>query len=484
MSCQRSWRDPTDDEKATVRRWFEEIQPCKRMRRGLLNIFKTGLSGKRFENFILLTGGGGNGKGLLLELFMYLLNKNGYAVMAHKDLLYASIKSGANPEARLLHKKRFMQFSEPNPHIPVRLDNINELTGNSSVTARTGHDFSKCGQNTELCATIVMDCNIPPRLVGHTGNSARRRWLVIPFPTTFTEDEELIDSDPIRYRPMDTRLKDEAIHEQYYCALFACLIEDDHTDNEVKVWEPGMSLKQCVPAEFEHNASEFLNESNILGRWIHETYEQVEETDSSGHVIHFEPIKELWKKYKDSESYDRLPRKQQDELTLKRFKSELLTVSTCKSLFREAKKVKLASTGNYNTQEGLVHVRVSDASAREQMEEELRRARTQTRKDEAQNEKRSRPVEFDADDTNDFVRRLKAKGSRALVGQSLEAARWLSCTTTTQPAMRGGSDRCGRSSRLVCRLLGCNCVCGVGSFRPHRLYCGVVLYSLHRPYVR
>ena len=120
-----------------------------------------------------------------------------------------------------------------------------------------------------------------------------------------------------------------------------------------------MSLAQCVPAEFERNASEFLNESNILGRWFHETHEQVEATNP---VVHFEPIKDLWSKYKDSESYDRLPRKQQDELTLKRFKSELLTVSTCKSLFREAKKVKLASTGNYNTQEGLVHVRVSDAS--------------------------------------------------------------------------------------------------------------------------
>ena len=84
-----------------------------------------------------------------------------------------------------------------------------------------------------------------------------------------------------------------------------------------------MSLAQCVPNEFRRNATEFLNESNILGRWFDETCEQVEETDSSGHVIHFEPIKELWKKYKDSESYDRLPRKQQDELTLKRFKGPL-----------------------------------------------------------------------------------------------------------------------------------------------------------------
>lgn len=128
---------------------------------------------------------------------------------------------------------------------------------------------------------------------------------------------------------MDTRLKDEACHEKYYCALFACLVEDDcdHTHNEVEVWEPGMSLAQCVPAEFERNASEFLNESNILGRWFNETYEIIEEIDSRRHVIHFEPIKELWAKYKDSESFERLPRKQKDELTLRR-----LGKSCCRSV--------------------------------------------------------------------------------------------------------------------------------------------------------
>ena len=67
-------------------------------------------------------------------------------------------------------------------------------------------------------------------------------------------------------------------------------------------------------------------------------------------------------------------------------------------------------------------MRVSDASAITQMEMALAQTRAQTRNDEAQKEKRSRPVEFDATHTNDFVRRLQAKGSSSLVNKSLEVA--------------------------------------------------------------
>ena len=52
---------------------------------------------------------------LLNEHFMYLLDMNGYAVVGHLYLLTQPIKSGANSEARSLHKKRFVRFSEPNP---------------------------------------------------------------------------------------------------------------------------------------------------------------------------------------------------------------------------------------------------------------------------------------------------------------------------------------------------------------------------------
>ena len=69
------------------------------------------MSGERFEYFFVATGGGRNGKGLLNEHFMYLLDMNGYAVVGHLDLLTQPIKSGANSEARSLHKKRFVRSS-------------------------------------------------------------------------------------------------------------------------------------------------------------------------------------------------------------------------------------------------------------------------------------------------------------------------------------------------------------------------------------
>ena len=80
---------------------------------------------------------------MLNEHFLYLLDLNGYAVIGHLDLLTSKIKSGANSEASSLHKKRFVRYSEPNPGEKmeaVRLSNVNELTGNEQLKARTLHE--------------------------------------------------------------------------------------------------------------------------------------------------------------------------------------------------------------------------------------------------------------------------------------------------------------------------------------------------------
>ena len=96
---------------AKVASWFESIFPDPSLRRAYISILKSGLSGKRFEYFFVATGDGCNGKGLLNEHFIYLLDLNGYAVIGHLDLLTSRIKSGANTEARSLHKKRFVRYS-------------------------------------------------------------------------------------------------------------------------------------------------------------------------------------------------------------------------------------------------------------------------------------------------------------------------------------------------------------------------------------
>ena len=91
------------------------------MRKALLSIHKSGLSGQQFQYFFVLTGGGGNGKDFLGDQYKHLLDETpkGYAVKGHLDLLTKPPKSGPNPEARSLHKKRFVRFAEPNPALKM-----------------------------------------------------------------------------------------------------------------------------------------------------------------------------------------------------------------------------------------------------------------------------------------------------------------------------------------------------------------------------
>ena len=193
-----------------VASWFESIFPDPELRRAYVSILKSGLSGKRFEYFFVATGDGCNGKGLLNEHFIYLLGLDGYAAIGHLDLLTKPIKSGPNSEARSLHKKRFVRYSEPNPGEQmeaVRLSNVNELTGNEQLKARTLHEKD---DDTRLHATSLLECNDPPNCVGDKGNSSQRRWRFIPFVTKFTDDDAELRSDPIKFRPKDESVKDES----------------------------------------------------------------------------------------------------------------------------------------------------------------------------------------------------------------------------------------------------------------------------------
>ena len=101
-----------------MQKWYADIQPSEEKRRALISIHKSGLSGQQFQYFFVMTGGGGNGKDFIGDQFKYLLDDrspNGYAAKGHLELLTKPLKSGPNPEARSLHKKRYVRFAEPNP---------------------------------------------------------------------------------------------------------------------------------------------------------------------------------------------------------------------------------------------------------------------------------------------------------------------------------------------------------------------------------
>ena len=113
----------------------------------------------------------------------------------------------------------------------IRLSNVNELTGNEQLKARTLHEKD---DDTRLHSTSLLECNDPPACVGDKGNSSQRRWRFIPFVTKFTDDPAELKADPAKYRPKDETLKDDDAKKRHYCAFFKYLVTTCTQD----VWEP------------------------------------------------------------------------------------------------------------------------------------------------------------------------------------------------------------------------------------------------------
>ena len=351
MSCEKPWRQPTNVELAKVASWFESIFPDQAMRKAYISILKSGLSGERFEYFFVATGGGRNGKGLLNEHFMYLIDMNGYAVVGHLDLLTQPIKSGANSEARSLHKKRFVRFSEPNPESgeAIRLSNVNELTGNEQLKARTGHDFSANGDDTRLHGTNLIECNRPPPCKGDKGDSAMERWRWIDFAVKFTDDPAELASDAVKFRPKDPTLKSPEAKQQHYCAFFKYLVTADD------VWEPGKPLDDFIPEDSRRMAKSYLAENDELSSWFLDQYEHEQKVDAKGQVQNFVSLKEVVALYREHDIYKCMKAEDTRRFSAQTIKTDLEKNIVLKPYFKQAKKIKLATTGKPNTQEGLIH---------------------------------------------------------------------------------------------------------------------------------
>ena len=82
-----------------------------------MSVLSSGLQGKNLEKFIIASGVGGNGKGLLNELALDLFGN--YGCKMQNTVLLRPLKEGPNVEVAKLHKKRFVITQEPNSNYKI-----------------------------------------------------------------------------------------------------------------------------------------------------------------------------------------------------------------------------------------------------------------------------------------------------------------------------------------------------------------------------
>jgi len=357
QTCGREWREPTDVQVETVRTLVQSIQPDADSYLFLLSLLRSGLTGVRPEMFVILTGGGRNGKGVVLELMQFLMAD--YAQQGHIAILTKPPKSGPNTELRELHKKRMIQWSEPEEDAsePLRLSNIKALTGGE---AQNGRGLFDSDSDTRIFATCLMDCNAFPAIVGNKGVCAKERMEVLDFPVTFIDDAQKVRDDPAKYGLKDTKYKSTEFKEAHYCAFFK-LLTSDPVIKDVPI------DKICPTDKSRARAGAYLDANDFMPSWITENYTKLKPPavalPPNTHQA-FVGMRQLYNEFKASSCYETLNKAEKRAHTEAKFRDAVTTSSVYKSMYRAASKIRVPGlfAGNgYNTRDGIVDIVPIDA---------------------------------------------------------------------------------------------------------------------------
>jgi len=278
------WEEPTREKVDKIDKLFCEIFPNEEIRKCYLSIMRTSLLGYTKNHFIVANGSGGNGKGLLNELLMFMLGDD-YSYNGNLSVLVDKIKGGANPELANIHKKRLVLFKEPNQKDKIQLGNLKQLVDNESINAR---GLFQSNTKTELLATFILECNKKLNFSGEVDESEYRRFIDILFESTFTVNEDLLNDTNLKnvYRA-NQDYKQVNFKKEYSCALFKYIIDNALLD---------VYIPDCV----KERTKAYIDSNDSLLSWATQRY--IYEKDTKNFI----KVADMYNDFRDSDEYDRL----------------------------------------------------------------------------------------------------------------------------------------------------------------------------------
>lgn len=295
MNTNKDYMEPTKEEYETIKSIFETTFVDEEIRRGYISILLCGMLGLREnEVFIFANGEGRNGKGLINELFQYLLGE--YCCALHLDILTKPLKGGVNEELLSLHKKRVAISQEPSASNSDKLlmSNIKKLTGTSYLPCRGLYEKETI---VKIVSTIILECNKLPYIDTDGNNAETARFLNCKFNSIFTDKES--DINNITHFPINRTYKLDTFKEKHYSALFKYII-DNCSDN-----------KMYIPSSFTDEGKKYLRDKDEFCNWIDDNFEKQENS-----IV---KISNLYQIYKESDYYKNLKKAEQRQNTKKNF---------------------------------------------------------------------------------------------------------------------------------------------------------------------
>jgi phage/plasmid-associated DNA primase len=107
-----------------------------------------------------------------------------------------------------------------------------------------------------------MECNTKPEISGKKDTAILDRMIIIPFTMTFTDDKELLESEPTKYKLKNSLYKEESFKQEHYCALFNYLI-NEYTSNDL-----------YIPQTCKKLGADYLLDKDEFANWFLDVYKE------------------------------------------------------------------------------------------------------------------------------------------------------------------------------------------------------------------
>jgi putative DNA primase/helicase len=227
--------------------------------------------GNRWEEFYVLTGTGGNGKGVIAELMTNTFG--GYYQPVDITLFTKPLERKDQPIPALVEArcKRVMMTTEPETDDKLQVGLIKKISGGDPIEARTLH--SKHIVKYVPQYKVIFQMNGIPKL-NKLDDGVKRRMRIIHFPFKFRSAEKMGSAE-------NDRLADPDVKEHH------CKSETWRNEFIQMLWETYQSIKSLKalkePASVKEATEEYLDDNNPLKFWLETKFDLTKtETDRIG----------------------------------------------------------------------------------------------------------------------------------------------------------------------------------------------------------
>lgn len=252
--------DPTQE--LVLMMILKDIFPNEIQREYFMKCLSLSLFTNRFEMLYLLTGTGGNGKGLLCS---YLTAGGGqYVLNAEQTFLTTVYKGGvANSCLASCEGVRIVLVSEPNADersSNLNVDFVKMITGRDRISARMLHKNNK---EFDPLFTTFLSCNTKPD-IKKLDRGILRRLSIHPFTSEFKANPNPLNANE---KQLDTRLKDLTKNKEFIKTFMLTLIRKAYANKDITSIEMPELSKDAV--------NDYVAENNFFKVWFDKNFTKV-----------------------------------------------------------------------------------------------------------------------------------------------------------------------------------------------------------------